>query len=144
MIDEKKLIEALRASQNTGRESFHVDLIVEAIEEQPRVDEWILCDDQLPYANKDVLITFREYIGYSGKYVYGVCKAVYIPQHFIKSEDLWSQNDCYELEVYDEDEDCFYVKEGWYEIVENWYDYTHVYINKKVIAWTPLPEPCME
>ena len=48
MIDEKKLIESLRASLNTGRESFHVDLIVECIEEQPKIGEWIPCSECLP------------------------------------------------------------------------------------------------
>ena len=48
MIDEKKLIESLRASLNTGRESFPVDLIVECIEEQPKIGEWIPCSECLP------------------------------------------------------------------------------------------------
>ena len=48
MIDEKKLIESLRASLNTGRESFPVDLIVECIEEQPKIGEWIPCSERLP------------------------------------------------------------------------------------------------
>ena len=48
MIDEKKLSESLRASLNTGRESFPVDLIVECIEEQPKIGEWIPCSECLP------------------------------------------------------------------------------------------------
>lgn len=48
MIDEKKLIESLRASLNTGRETFPIDLIVECIEEQPKVGEWIPCSEALP------------------------------------------------------------------------------------------------
>ena len=41
MIDEKKLIESLIASLNTGKECFPIDLIIECIEEQPKVGEWI-------------------------------------------------------------------------------------------------------
>lgn len=37
MIDEKKLIESLRASLNTGQETFPIDLIIECIEEQPKI-----------------------------------------------------------------------------------------------------------
>ena len=48
MIDENKLIESLRASLNTGRETFPVELIVECIEEQPKVGEWISYSDRLP------------------------------------------------------------------------------------------------
>lgn len=48
MIDEKKLIESLRASLNTGRETFPIDLIVECIEAQPKVGEWIPCSERLP------------------------------------------------------------------------------------------------
>ena len=48
MIDEKKLIERFRASLNTGREEFPVDLIIECIEEHPKVGEWISCSERLP------------------------------------------------------------------------------------------------
>ena len=53
MIDEKKLIESLRASLNTGRETFHIDLIVECIEAQPKVGEWIPCSEALPPKPKE-------------------------------------------------------------------------------------------
>lgn len=45
MIDEKKLIESFCASLNTGRETFPIDLIVECIEEQPKVDCSNIYDD---------------------------------------------------------------------------------------------------
>ena len=48
MIDEKKLIESFRASLNTGRETFPIDLIIERIEDQPKVGEWIPCSERLP------------------------------------------------------------------------------------------------
>lgn len=41
MIDEKKLIESLRSSLNTGYETFPLDLIIKCIEEQPKAGEWI-------------------------------------------------------------------------------------------------------
>ena len=37
LIDADKLIDSLRASMNHGRETFPVDLIVEAIDEQPTI-----------------------------------------------------------------------------------------------------------
>lgn len=53
MIDEKELIESLRASLNTGRETFPIDLIVERIKEQPKVGEWIPCSEALPPKPKE-------------------------------------------------------------------------------------------
>ena len=57
MIDEKKLIESFRASLNTGRETFPIDLIVECIEAQPKVGEWIPCSERLPEAGKRYLVS---------------------------------------------------------------------------------------
>lgn len=53
MIDEKKLIEAFRASMDTGRESFPIDLIIECIEDQPKVDEWIPVSERLPKQDEE-------------------------------------------------------------------------------------------
>ena len=100
---------------------------------------WIPCSRELPEINKNVQVTFREYMKWSKKYRYGVCKAIYISQYSIKSENMgW--NDCEDVEEYDETVDTYYVKSGWYEVIENWDDYTHVYINCEVTAWQPLPE----
>lgn len=57
MIDEKKLIESFRASLNTGRETFPIDLIVECIEAQPKVGEWIPCSERLPERYCHCLVT---------------------------------------------------------------------------------------
>ena len=56
MIDEKKLIESFRASLNTGRDCFPVDLIVECIEAQPKVGEWIPCSERLPEYSDDLVL----------------------------------------------------------------------------------------
>lgn len=48
MIDEKKLIESLHGSLNTGRETFPLDIIIDCIEEQPKIGEWIPCSERLP------------------------------------------------------------------------------------------------
>ena len=57
MIDEKKLIESFRASLNTGRETFSIDLIVECIEAQPKIGEWIPCSERLPERYCHCLVT---------------------------------------------------------------------------------------
>lgn len=53
LIDADKLIDSLRASLNHGRETFPVDLIVEAIENQ-LIEENICCSQEIhAYQNED-------------------------------------------------------------------------------------------
>jgi len=43
---------------------------------------------------------------------------------------------------YDEETDCYYLPEGWYECIENWDDYSSVHIGGNVPThWMPLPPP---
>lgn len=115
-----------------------IDLVTSILEKQLN-NGWIPVSEGLPETNKDVLITFREFMEWNKKYRHGTCKAIYISEHSIKIEDMgWVYED---VEEYDELEDVYYVKSGWYEVIENWDDYTHVYINCEVTAWQPLPEP---
>ena len=60
MIDEKKLIESLRSSLNTGRETFPLDMIIDCIEEQPKVGEWIPADEP-PRNNNYILLSFENF-----------------------------------------------------------------------------------
>lgn len=43
---------------------------------------------------------------------------------------------------YSENEDEYYVLEGWYELIDNWDEYGRIAVNEGVIThWQPLPEP---
>jgi hypothetical protein len=42
---------------------------------------------------------------------------------------------------YNEEDDEFYLCEGWYEVINNWDDYNSIGINDTVTHWMPLPEP---
>lgn len=121
----------------------YFNVAIEALEKQIN-DRWIPVTEKLPETNKPVQITFREYIEYSKKYRYGVCKAVYVPEHHIKTDDMWSYCDNDELSIYDESEDEFYVKSGWYEVIEHGEEYSNIYISCDITAWKPLPEPYKE
>lgn len=103
-------------------------------------NQWIPVSERLPETNKDVQVTFREYMEYCKKYRYGICKAIYIPKYSVTNEEMNWDNDDTNYD-YLEKEDKYYVPSGWYEVVENWSDYTHVYISCEVTAWQPLPEP---
>ena len=60
MIDEKKLIESLRSSLNTGRETFPLDMIIDCIEEQPKIGEWIPCSEQFPEESETYIVNAIE------------------------------------------------------------------------------------
>lgn len=98
------------------------------IEPEPK---WVLCSERLP---EDTVIVTAETKTFKHKYV---CEAVWIPRWSkIAEYDNWE--DCSE---YNEDEDEYYVLEGWYERVHNWDEYSFVGIEDDVIAWMPLPKP---
>lgn len=130
--------DSLMAINNTEA----LEIAIKVLKQQDK-DRWIPVSEKLPDANKDVYVTFCEYMEYSKKYRHSTCKAIYVPEHTIKSEDLWSYCDNDDLEIYDEKDDVYYAKDGWYEVVENWDDYSNVAINAEVTAWKELPEKYM-
>lgn len=54
LIDADKLIDSLRASMNHGRETFSVDLIVEAINEQPTIEYTEQMSEDNKLCNKEI------------------------------------------------------------------------------------------
>jgi Protein of unknown function (DUF551) len=50
-----------------------------------------------------------------------------------------------EIGEYDEETDCYYDPEGWYEKIDNWGDFTAVAVCEgEVTHWMPLPAPPQE
>lgn len=45
---------------------------------------------------------------------------------------------------YNEEEDEYYLKEGWYECINNWDEYSSIVIGDFVTHWQNLPEPPKE
>lgn len=86
-----------------------------------------------------VLVCFREWQKYSKRYIYNIVKGWYARKHSVRENifDEWEM-DC----DYDEDEDEYYILEGWYESTTQGNAYLmDWYINADVVAWMPLPEP---
>lgn len=63
-------------------------------------------------------------------------RAVYIRQY---EEEVGDDDDESTYE-YCEEDDAYYLKEGWYELIDNWPDYSSVAIVEGVVDyWMPMP-----
>ena len=129
-MTNKEAIEIL-CDQIKGNKSEAMQMALKALCEP----KWIPCSERLP--EKETVLATVETKTFKHRYV---CEAVWIPRWTWKASfDSWE--DCSE---YNEDEDEYYVLEGWYERVHNWDDYSYVGIEDDVIAWRPMPDPYRE
>ena len=141
MNDIEKAIEFYKAKsyEEGGIRDRYTRLAIEALEEKLN-GGWIPVSERLPDNNTKVQVTGVRYSEYIQKNIYVRFNAKYIGKHSIKVEDMWSYCEDYTWNDYVEEEDEYYVNEGWYETIENWDDYTELYVSDyKVIAWQPLP-----
>ncbi len=101
------------------------------------VQEWIPVDDRLPESGVHVLICceMHRYGGeIAGKYV---CDGYYAEANKIIAGGFSDECEC----EYSEEDDEYYLCEGWYEVIKNWDDYNSVAVEDFVTHWMPLPEP---
>lgn len=100
------------------------------------VQEWISVDDRLPENGVHVLLCceIHRYGGeIAGKYV---CDGYYAEANKIIAGGFPDECDC----EYSEEDDEYYLCEGWYEVIKNWDDYNSVAVGDFVTHWMPLPE----
>lgn len=85
----------------------------------------------------EVLVTVEN------KYCTKVLKAIYIPYHHCTTDDIgWNMsNGIPSGWEYNNDNDSWWIPEGWFEVCEYIEDYTYFPITDKVIAWMKLPKP---
>lgn len=90
----------------------------------------------------EVLVTV-EHMGYKGKLFSRVVKAVYVPYHHCTLEDVcWNMYDGVPNDwEYMEEDDTWWVPEGWYETADYFDEYEYSAITDKVVAWMKLPKP---
>ena len=124
-----------------GRHTGLADCIASEISCFPAADvapvqKWINIKDRLPEPEQEVFVCVKSKIS---NYSY-VCCAMYVPENWYRqsSDFCWDFECCDE---YDEEQDDYIVKQGWYESIHNWDDYSVVGIEDIVTHWMPLPQP---
>ena len=96
---------------------------------------WISVKDRLPESGVHVLLCceMQRHGGeIAGKYV---CDGYYAEANKIIAGGFPDECDC----EYSEEDDEYYLREGWYEVIKNWDDYNSVTVGDFVTHWMPLP-----
>lgn len=81
---------------------------------------------------KEILVYYKNGCG-KGRRI----KAKYITKFTEESSD---DPDYHEHDEYDEASDTFYMLEGWYELIDNWDDFSFVAIHNTPTHWHEMPE----
>ena len=97
-----------------------------------RGDGWIPVSERLPESERTVLAFYLNSHG-KGRRV----RAEYIAAKTKSADDGWDSD---EPADYDEQADEYFWPAGWYEVMDNWDDLTHMVIHEgEVTHWMPLP-----
>lgn len=96
---------------------------------------WIKCSERMPKSGTHVLLCCETKL-LKIKYV---CGGYYAKRNTIEGG---CSDDC-ETE-YSEEDDKYYLVEGFYEVIKNWGDYDSITIEDNVTQWMALPEPPKE
>lgn len=98
-----------------------------------RADGWIPVGERLPESGVHVLVACEVRGQYcSGRYV---CDGFYAKANTQPSYGY--PDEC--VFEYSEEDDEYYLLDGWYEVVKNWDDYSSIVIDDFVTHWMPLP-----
>lgn len=94
-------------------------------------DGWIPVSERLPESERTVLAFYLNSHG-KGRRV----RAEYIAAKTKSADDGWDSD---EPADYDEQADEYFWPAGWYEVIDNWGDLTHMVIHEvEVTHWMPL------
>ena len=132
----EKMVELLDIIIQPGQKTLG-DIADYLISNGVTVQEWISVKDRLPESGVHVLICCEMHRyggGFAGKYV---CDGYYAEANKIIAGGFPDECNC----EYSEEDDEYYLCEGWYEVIKNWDDYNSVAVEDFVTHWMPLPEP---
>jgi hypothetical protein len=91
---------------------------------------WIPVWDRFP--DGIVLAHYRNHYGTSR-----TIRAQYIAPFTVEAGPEQETDCC----IYSEQDDCYYLEEGWYELIDNWGDYSSVAVTEGTVThWMPLPD----
>ena len=93
-----------------------------------------------PSDSRPVLAVVRKsHTDYKGKTTE---RRVIVRAQYIRHKEMesagWEENDG--VDWYCDEDDRYYIQEGWYELMEFWEEYGFVLIDEPVIGWFELPK----
>lgn len=95
----------------------------------PVVPEWIAVSEEMPIPGKPVLACYKNHLGNTRR-----IRAFWTPANTTESG---GDSD---IGVYDEATDTYYDPAGWYECMDNWDEYSAIFVNEgEVTHWMLLP-----
>lgn len=99
----------------------------------PAADAWIQVSERLPDSGSTVIAYYLNSYG-KGRTI----RAQHVEAWTIEAEDVADvDTDCVE---YSEQDDCYYLLQGWYECIDNWDEYYRVAVTEGPIThWMPQP-----
>lgn len=98
------------------------------------MSEWSDINSGHPEHGQRVLAYYRNSLG-----IGRIIRAEYIEAGKREADFADPDTQCVE---YDEENDCFYLEAGWYELIDNWDEYSSIAVTVgDVTHWMPLPEP---
>lgn len=116
--------------------------IVKRIKEKYQLSEWIPVSEMLPECEQEVLIcTEKKLVGRDACVDSIVTPAIYEDGTMLETASMWHWEDI-DFAEWDDEEDCVIIPEGWFE--NRHFNPDDVYnnpVDRKVVAWMPLPEP---
>lgn len=144
----KLAVEATDAIEELSREYESVAASLnESVElvrklQQPR---WIPVTERLPKCEQEVLIcTEKKILGKNSYLDSIVTPAIYEDGTMRENDSIWSWEEI-DYAGWDEEEDCGIIPEGWWE--NRHFNPDDVYnnpVDRRVVAWMPLPQPPKE
>ncbi len=127
----------VEAADRIANQNTHILALQKEIEGlRAQLPRWTPVTERLPEPETDVLAVCNR-----NGYIF-VVPAIYEDGKMLTQDSKWNWSDIYAYGLYNEDEDDYYVPEGWWENRQfNPDDVYNNLVDCPVTHWMPLPEP---